>query len=808
MQKINELLNKYLLELSADNKYMRRTAARELGTLKNSAAVEHLIRELKTTDIPLKKEIIRSLKEIDDSRAIKPLLDLFKVESSNSVKAWIAWALGHFINYTFPMDDLVEVLNEDDFFLKRNIIFAIGNNRFRKATPKLIDILNKEKSINIKKMIIWSLGQLNCKEATVPLFAALNDPSYKVRETAGYILTSFSYTKHRVKELLELLDEESFRGRTSVVFILGKIRCSESVPKLIDIVRSNENSHIRLQAIRTLGKIRDPKSLESIVEVINDPDSNIRKEAINSLRYFFRNVTIEMISKVIESLNDDDKFVRLAAVNFIQTIRGTMYIPIEVDNAIPKLLDMFANDSFEKIQLMISYLCSSVDDDRIIQAMRFQVFNHQSDLMKIHAGRALGPFIDEPVLLELIKALGSQDKRVRRTASSALYHKKIGKHLGILLEMFKNKQNPGRREILSLLVNNASKEVIGELVKILELETDDGLKKAIITNFWGMKDKRVINVLKRIQDNDPTEEIRQEAEKMHNILSGQVSDAYSYYFGEETKKEPNPFEGEMDIEKIIEAAKHSQKNKERMQAIIELKRFAKDERIVEPIIEALDDHNSRVRMAAAFIPRKVQSSLLVKPLITALSDWHQKVRTIAAKTLIRMDNTRDEEDLLISLLRDKEHLGRKQLITILCKIQSRKSVPVLLDILENSSDVTLRRDTILAFNTFYDERVMQPLIKVVSSPNQEISSVAISTLSYGIYRQHLSNVDTDKIKHLIDQSTLGKRIDKQAIQRYKEDLYHPIWEKRRIAFMSLSYHSRHSIPSDYKLVKKVEVKFD
>ena len=149
-------------------------------------------------------------------------------------------------------------------------------------------------------------------------------------------------------------------------------------------------------------------------------------------------------------------------------------------------------------------------------------------------------------------------------------------------------------------------------------------------------------------------------------------------------------------------------------------REIKDSRAVEPLITALKDENSLVRVLAALALGEIKDSRAVEPLILALKGKDSDVRLNVARALKELNwQAKSEEEqiaYLIAILKDNETEGRKA-IEALAKIGKPAVEPLILALKDEDTDV--RVNAAGALGKIKDRRAIKPLIETLKDLNMD-----------------------------------------------------------------------------------------
>jgi HEAT repeat protein len=201
----------------------------------------------------------RMLGEMGDSAAVEPLIDVLKNDKNGSVRLYAARALGE-------LGDI-------------------------SATDPLIESLREDRNVDVRVRAARALGRLGGVEVVLPLVEALSDGNSQVCMTAADalieigaiavtpLIESLSHEKVNVRcdatralgelgdasavdALISVLTDEWVNVRIYAVQSLGKIGDRRAVSHLIDVLENDsENDLVRAGAGAALGMLKDPKAL-------------------------------------------------------------------------------------------------------------------------------------------------------------------------------------------------------------------------------------------------------------------------------------------------------------------------------------------------------------------------------------------------------------------------------------------------------------------------------------------------------------------------------------------------------------------
>jgi HEAT repeat protein len=226
-------INRQRQRLSATDSEERRDALMKLGAMRRAAASREALVGL--SDV---SPIVRAV-------AARAILSIGADES-------VAALLPH--------------LSDKDEFVRREIAYALGLTRSRKATEPLTQLLLSDKEAGVRAAAAVALGDIADENAVVAL-ASLLAPE----------LTTGGKKKSKVEKNVFVL-RASARS-------LGQIKSRAGVPALIAAL-SNEKlvEDVRREAARALGVIGDPASVQALRIAASSSDPYLAQTAYQSLK--------------------------------------------------------------------------------------------------------------------------------------------------------------------------------------------------------------------------------------------------------------------------------------------------------------------------------------------------------------------------------------------------------------------------------------------------------------------------------------------------------------------------------------------
>lgn len=149
--------------------------------------------------------------------------------------------------------------------------------------------------------------------------------------------------------------------------------------------------------------------------------------------------------------------------------------------------------------------------------------------------------------------------------------------------------------------------------------------------------------------------------------------------------------------------------------------------VVEPLIEALGDHEGTVRKFAAIVLGKLRDVRAIEELGMTLYDLHHEVSLAAAEALAQFGAP--AVGVLSEALRHPEAGVREHAVIGLGKIQDVRVAPLLIEMLSDP-DREVQRQALQALGSLQDERAKRALQEVAANrADRELSTLAKQLLT-------------------------------------------------------------------------------
>ncbi len=173
-------------QLENGNADIRRRALRTLGIIKDPGCFERLAESLHDDDPGIRDMAAWALGELEDPRAIAPLVQILGDGNLDAKYTQAAWALAKFKRPDITAIVIPLLHNEVDV-VRWKAALALGLFRDDSAVPHLIEALNAEAEDEVRRRIIMTLGDIGDSRTVEPLTEMLiNDDGsywYIIKET-------------------------------------------------------------------------------------------------------------------------------------------------------------------------------------------------------------------------------------------------------------------------------------------------------------------------------------------------------------------------------------------------------------------------------------------------------------------------------------------------------------------------------------------------------------------------------------------------------------------------------------------------
>ncbi|MCS7185906.1 MAG: HEAT repeat domain-containing protein [Armatimonadota bacterium] len=296
-----------------------------------------------------------------------------------------------------------DLRENSDRLIRRDMARYIGELRYAKATPDLIEKLQNDADPEVRSACAYALGNIGAKFAVVPLQEVMQSEKEEmpVRLAAAVALGQMG-NEQGIEFLIEQLKSSDEKVRASAVEALRTI--GKPATRLLIEAAKSKDSLQRWGAVAALGETGDPKAVPILLRALRDEDENVRAVAaasLGKLRY------ARAARQLVRALADKSERVQAHAEWALENI-GERAIPAIMDGAKRSAtrLRAFRLLGRLKAQQAVPLLIEGLED--------------RKPEVRVVAAWALGEIGDQRAISALQRALEDKEPKVRREAVVAL----------------------------------------------------------------------------------------------------------------------------------------------------------------------------------------------------------------------------------------------------------------------------------------------------------------------------------------------------------------------------------------------------
>lgn len=753
--------------------------------------VEPFIKALNDTNTDVRVSAAIGLVNISDKRALYPLINALK-DPDKSVRRFATIGLGNMKDKR-AQDPLIEALNDSEDRVIREAASAlydmgainplidsikdIANNARERvgykfleigepAVEPLVEALNNPNK-DVRAWAADTLGEIGDEKAAQPLLESFKDHEWSVRKSSAIALSRIG-DKCSLKPLKEALNDKGKYVRIDAAIAFGLMGDKSSVKILIEALRDTDKS-VRQQCAHALGVTGDKSAIRYLKELLDDPEEEVRKAAAaalgqigeldpliktlknpkDDLRRFaamnLRNIGDKRsLESLLESLNDPDRIVRILVLQALGNISDEEVVAPLIERIDDYEVERYALDALTKVGKVAvlpliglltdpntnkrgeaASILGKIGDLRAVEPL-INSLSDPNNFVRGNAARALGKIGDRRAVMPLINILDDNGFDVHSSALEGL--KGIGEPaVRPLIEVIYSDENLRGYAVLALI--EIGEPAVKHLIELLksDVEQISNFGYNAIAKIGKSSVEPLIDVLA-----DPDEDLRIDAIS----LLGEMRD-------------------ERAVLPLIEALRDNVTIYAASDALIKTGKIA-----VEPLIEALNDPNEKVREFVALDLDIIGDKRAIKPLIQALNDPYIGVRRKAAEALGEFDDTIAVAPL-IEVLKDSDKFVRVYAVGSLGKLSDARAIEPLKKLLQDPEE-NVRHDALIVLYNLGD-----PLAQYFIKTNYPIHR----RLDYIFEDDVKEMTDVKDIEGLIISINEGNpEIRKMAISKLVESL--------------------------------------
>jgi len=318
---------------------VRKQAVKALGNIGDSRAVEPLIKALGDNIERIRWRAARALGEIGDVRAVEPLAKA--LGDSDKVRRYATEALGR-ISDSRVVEPLIEALVDSKNQVRRYAAEALGRTGDLRAVEPLIKALEVDSNEYARRYAAEALGEIGDPRAVKSLINALADGGEFVRRYAVEALGRIGDLR-AIEPLIKALEVDSNEyARRYVAKALGEIGDLSAVEPLIKALDENSSEYVRRYIVKALGEIGNPRAVETLIEILENGNRLVRWQAVKALG---RIGDLRAFPALERATEDSDEYVRRLAEEALQKITKS---DAKLDHKKPELhINIIADTGFK-----------------------------------------------------------------------------------------------------------------------------------------------------------------------------------------------------------------------------------------------------------------------------------------------------------------------------------------------------------------------------------------------------------------------------------------------------------------------------
>jgi len=337
-------IEKLIPYLSSDDRDLKNHAMNLIGDLGGARATIHLMPLLKSSDWWVRKRAVEAICKIKDPSSADPLIELLITEKDPKIKITIIQTLGQLGGHKAARVILPSI-TDSDMIVRQMVVEALENLADETIVPEIINFM-RDAEVNVRRAGVEVLSKLKNAKGSETLLKCIQDSDWWVREIATDALAVMNVpgVSFKVIELFGVPDENIRRAaieyfvrvpdiqafdplvgmlkdadwwvREKAVVALGKLKDERAIPHILLL---SDDHDVRWVVPAALGDIGGGKAVEYLSDFLDDPERNVRMEALKALGRINDKSCLPLIKATIK---DSDAEIRDTALEIIKEMTG------------------------------------------------------------------------------------------------------------------------------------------------------------------------------------------------------------------------------------------------------------------------------------------------------------------------------------------------------------------------------------------------------------------------------------------------------------------------------------------------------
>jgi HEAT repeat protein len=312
---------------------------------------------------------------------------------------------------------------------RRRAAEELGKTGSREAVAPLLQAV-QDPDTEVRRNVVRSLGQLRDQSAITMLLKAIEDSSSEVRRDAIDALVSlyvdpqseFILTR-QAKKVYKTINLFSDKVKDDPTVVRPGIQVNQAVIEGIARRLKDPDESNRMSAAYALGIFQAQQAIPQMLEAMQYGSAQLK---IALLRSFYKIRDTSVADRLLPYMNDPDRDVKLEAITTLGLLRGK--------RALPTLRAFYEQGSDEKVRLKSMGAMALVGDPSVRELFRRVLIDPEAEYRQ-YGAEGLGRIADPTTVEELSRAFLSEKKQnVQIALSFALYQTGRKEYLDKLIE--------------------------------------------------------------------------------------------------------------------------------------------------------------------------------------------------------------------------------------------------------------------------------------------------------------------------------------------------------------------------------------
>ena len=263
----------------------------------------------------------------------------------------------------------------------------------KKLITKIIDIIENDADMEVRKTAITAAGDLKAAEAGNAIIKALDDNSEDLKIAACYAIGQLKITSAKSK-LIENIKKQDMTKDSNLtdayITALDELGAPELIDFAVETIKDTKNSKMaREKLLLFIGKNGSKAQKDFLLEIFKDDEQEMimRSYAIKSIAKLKITEAAEDIKAVIKEI-DSYPFAKKKKYYDLYIHSVAALAEMGDKDAIPLLMDSLRSDN-AAVRLKAVNLIKDFNDERTIDILKYKMDNDPSSAVRKAARKAL-----------------------------------------------------------------------------------------------------------------------------------------------------------------------------------------------------------------------------------------------------------------------------------------------------------------------------------------------------------------------------------------------------------------------------------